>query len=164
MAKPAAKKDAKDEAPKKSKKTLIIILVAVILAALGGAAGWHFLGPKPEHGVHKVEPPKPPVFMPLETFTVNLPPEETGPILQATLVLQVEDEHDTHTLETYMPMVRSHILQMLAKSDAAVLGTPDGKAKLASDITAMLKKPLEKGLEPVKVKSVLFNDFVIQYQ
>ena len=162
MAKPAAKKDAKEEAPKKSKKMLIILVAAVVLAAVGGAAGWYFLGPKPEHGAKKEEPPKPPVFLPLDTFTVNLPPEGSGAMLQTTLVVQVAEQHDADALTTYMPLVRSQILQLLAKSDAATLGTPEGKNKLAADIVTMLKKPMEKGVEPIKVKSVLFNDFVIQ--
>lgn len=165
MAKPAAKKDAaKDEAPKKSKLLLVIVAAVVLLAAGGGGAAWYFLaGPGAHTEKKKEEPPKPPVFLPLETFTVNLPPEGSGPILQTTLVAQVAEQADADALTTYMPLIRSKILQKLAASDAALLGTPEGKQQLAAELVKLLAAPMEKGVEPARVKAVLFNDFVIQY-
>lgn len=158
----AKDKDAADEVAPKSKKKLIIIVAAVLLASAGGAAGWHFLGPKPHtKEVHK-EPPKPPVFLPLETFTLNLQPEGSENFLQATLVVQVEDEKASESLKLYMPMVRNRLLQLLSSKTAEELSTLDGKKKLTAEVLAQLKTPMDKGGEPIAVKDVLFNDFVIQ--
>ncbi len=81
------------EAPvKSSKKKLIIILAAVlVLAAVGGGAAWYFMKPKPaDKKVEKhEEAPKPPVFLALETFTINLQPDPDEKFLQLDVTLQV---------------------------------------------------------------------------
>jgi len=102
MSKAPAKSDAAEgEAPKGGKKKLIIIIVvAVLVLAIGGGAAFFMLNKKKhaegedgeDDSAHheppkiKVDPSKPPVFVPLEQFTVNLAPEDGEHFLQATMV------------------------------------------------------------------------------
>ncbi|HQO15559.1 MAG TPA: flagellar basal body-associated protein FliL, partial [Methylotenera sp.] len=67
------KPEAAEAAPK-SKKKLIIIIAAVLLLAGGGGAAWFFTQSKADHKkeVKHEEVEKAPVFVTLETFTVNL--------------------------------------------------------------------------------------------
>ena len=76
MAKPAKPAEVveADVAPiKKSKKKLLIIVgFLVLLLGGGGAAAWFFTQGSHDPQKAHVEPPKAPIFLPLETFTVNL--------------------------------------------------------------------------------------------
>ena len=95
-----------EEAPapkKKSKRWLIVgIVVAVLVLAGGGAAAWYFLraaDPAPANAPagaaaapdKKAADAKPPMFVTLEPFTVNLQQENGEHFLQTGIVLQVAD-------------------------------------------------------------------------
>ena len=77
MAEAAAATTAPAPAKGGSTKLLLIILIVLLLVGMGGAAAWFFLG----GGNHAASPaapakPKEPVFVPMDTLTVNLKPEE----------------------------------------------------------------------------------------
>ena len=69
---PKSKRQKPAPVKKSNKKLFIIIGAVLLLLGGGGAAAWFMTqgghGSKEAH----VEPAKPPVFLPLETFTVNL--------------------------------------------------------------------------------------------
>ncbi len=75
------------KAEKKSGKArLVIIIVAVLLlGGAGGAAAWYY------GQLQSTPAPKIPVFLSLETFTVNLEPENSDQHLQTNLTLKVGD-------------------------------------------------------------------------
>jgi len=160
-----------DGAPpkKKSKKKLFIILgaVAVLLAGAGGGA-WFLLGdeaPPPAKGakpVAKAEPGKPPVFINMEPFTVNLQSEGTEQFLQVSFTLQVGDRDQEDIIKQYMPQVRSRLLLLLSSKKGSEISTADGKKKLADEIIAHVKQPFAPGLPPQNVTGVFFTSFVIQ--
>lgn len=166
MAKAPAKPEAAEQAPVvKSKKRLFIIIgiLAVVLAG-GGAAAWFFTRPAPgAHHEEKSEPAKPPVFVILDSFTVNLTPEEDGDkYLQVTLTLQVAEEKDAEEIKLHMPQVRSRILLLLSSKKASELLIQEGKTKLTQEIVKEVNKPFNPKGEPQKVTSVFFTSFVIQ--
>lgn len=158
-------------APKKSKKKLIIIIAAalLVLGGGGGAAAYFLMGGNhAEPGKHaapaeaKVDPKKPPVFINMEPFTVNLQSEGTDQFLQVSLTVQVPDQETTDVFKNYQPLVRSRLLLLLSSRKASEISSEAGKQKLAADIKAQLEKPFMAGLPPQKVTGVFFTSFVIQ--
>lgn len=151
MAKPApTPAPAEGEAPKKKSKLLLIIIIAVVFLAAAGAGAFFFL--KKNHAEaegdadgghkepaktakkHKAEPNKPPTFITLETFTVNLKPETGEQYLALTVALKMEDDKSGDSIKAYMPKIRSDINKLLMQTKPASLNTPEGLETLASDI------------------------------
>jgi flagellar FliL protein len=163
-----------DGAGKKSNKTLIIVLVAVLVAlAAGGGAAWFFLkksggdshgAAAPAHApAPAYDPGKPPVFLAMESFTVNLAQDGFGDqYLQTQFTLQVPDQAQVDLIKLYMPLVRSRILLLLSSKKASEIATPDGKTKLSEEIIELVKKPFNPNAAPQQVAGVFFTSFVIQ--
>lgn len=164
--KPAA--DAAEETPKKGKgKLLIIIIAAVLLLAGGGGAAWYFMNAKKaahdgqEEAKHEAEPAKPPVFVKLEPFTVNLAADGEEHMLQTDIELKVADAKVTDTIKAHMPEVRSVLLLLLSSKTAGALASAEGKQKLSGEIKAKINKELHVK-EDEGVSGVFFTSFVIQ--
>jgi flagellar FliL protein len=150
-----------DEArPKPKKKLLLLVLAAVMLLAGGGGAAWWLLQPKAaEPHAAKPAPPAPPVFVELETFTVNIAADH---VLQTGITLQVKGAEDADQLKLYMPQVKSRLLLLLSARDIDTLRSPDGKVALASDIATALRAPYASGLAAPAISGVFLTSFVIQ--
>jgi flagellar FliL protein len=151
---------------KKSKKWLWIILILLLICG-GGAATWFFFfnpdeaaKAEPDPKTEKHEPIKPPVFVDLAPFTVNLQPE--GQFLQATFVLQVDDEKETELLKLYMPQLRSRLLMMLSSKLATDLSHQEGKTTLIEEIKNLAEQPFAPGVEAIKIQNVFITAFIIQ--
>ena len=159
-AKPAEVVEADAVPIKKSKKKLFIIIGFLVLLLGGGAAAWFFTqgshDPKEAH----VEPPKAPIFLPLETFTVNLQGGEQ--YLQTDITLQVADQADVEMIKLQMPRVRSRLLTLLSSQNAENLNSAESKKKLVQDILVQMKLPFDPKGKPQQVTDVLFTTFVIQ--
>jgi flagellar FliL protein len=156
--------DASENAapPAKSKKKLVLVVGALLLLlGGGGAAAWYFMG-RGGDAAHQAEeePPKPPVFLQLETFTVNLQGGEH--YLQVDLTLEVADQVQVDAIKLHMPRVRSRLLTLLASKDAEALNTQEGKQALVREILAQVRQPLDAKGKPQEVKDALFTSFVIQ--
>lgn len=150
-----------ETAPKKSKKLLLIIVGLMILLAGGGAGAWFML--KPGHDTHaekKEAPPKTPIFMPLETFTVNLMGGEQ--YLQTDITLQLYDQAQADLLKLHMPRIRSRLLTLLSSQNAGELQTEADKQRLVQRILAAVREPVNPEGKPQEVNDVLFTSFVIQ--
>jgi flagellar FliL protein len=158
------KPDGAEVAPK-SKKKLIIIIAAVALLAGGGGAAWFFMQPKA--GDHKKEvkheePAHAPVFLALDTFTVNLQPDPDEKFLQLEISLQVASPEQAELLKVQMPAVRNRLLMLLTSKLASDISTSEGKQQLSDEIIAEVKKPFSKEAKPQEVTGVFFTSFVIQ--
>ena len=185
MAKDAKPVEEGVEAPKKSKKLLIIIVAAVLVLVLAGGGAFMLLkkGDHPEDGDDATEetakPKKkdkksetaPPVFINLETFTVNLIPETGDQYLQVVLALELEDATADAALKAQMPKVRNNIMLLLSSKKASELLPKEGKENLAEalkdEINGIIEPPKknkkgEKKSADGPVKSVLFTSFIIQ--
>lgn len=152
--------DADAPAPKKSKKKLFIIVGLVVLLAGGGAGAWFMTQGKSGDKEAHAEPAKPPVFLPLETFTVNL--EGGEQYLQTDITLQVADPAEVEAIKLHMPRVRSRLLALLSSKSADSLATSEDKKKLAKEIMEQVSMPFYPKGKPQKVDDVLFTSFVIQ--
>ena len=148
------------EAPSKgSKKKLIMIVAALlVLALVGGGAAMLLLKKKAAAEDDAEEPAaaahspvtaaaakhdsSPPIFVPLDPFTVNLADKDAERYAQVAVTLQITDAHFADQLKLYMPAIRNNILMVLAHKTAAELLTRDGKTKLASQILRESLRPL----------------------
>lgn len=144
MAKAAPKKEEKksegteDAAPaaKKKGKLPLLIGLVVLLAAAGGGA-WFFLfkdkGAEAQQPA-KAQAPKPPVFVPLDTFTVNLSADEGGQYLQVGATLRVLDQAAADAVKQYMPEIRHRTLGLLASKKPSEIAGGEGRERLAEEL------------------------------
>jgi len=164
-----AEKDAKAsdaQTPQKSKSKLLLFagVGAVLLAGGGGAAAYLLIGKKdaPPAAEQKAQPKKTPVFVDLDSFTVNLRDEDEDRFMQVKLVAEVRDSAAGEVLKNMMPAVRSEILLLLGSKKASDLATREGKEKLAQEIIAAANKPLERTAAEKGVEAVNFTHLIIQ--
>lgn len=141
--------------PKKKSRTMLIVVVAAstVLLLAGGGAAWFFLragkheapeaagkaAPKP------AEKPKPALFVPLETFTVNLQQENGEHYLQTTLTLKVADNTVEQSIKQQMPEIRSRLLLLLSSKRPSELASVEGKQALANQIAGEVNSVLNPG-------------------
>lgn len=176
MSTAAATADA--AAPKKGKKGLIIIIAVVLLVlGAGGVGAFIFMkkNANAEHGEDKKAAAKkekkkhgPPVFSPLEPFTVNLADPGREHYLQIGLTYEVAGADVGDALKAQMPLIRSRVLLLLTSRTADELGSPAGKAKLATELVALARASLANSEAPGAqndengVSDVHFSSFIIQ--
>jgi flagellar FliL protein len=166
-----------DEAPppkKKSKVWLIVgIVVAVVLLAGGGALTWYLLRDKdpapaatapgaPAAADKKSAEGKPPTFVTLDPFTVNLQQENGDHFLQTGIVIQVADAKAGDAMKTYMPIIRSKLLLLLSSKMPSELASLDGKKKLVAEILATVRESLPGATPDRGIENAYIASFVIQ--
>ena len=165
-----AKEAVSEGSPQPAKKggPLKLLIPAAIGAvlALGGAGGGYFYARKaPDHVAPSVPDKvvrKVMVYLPMETFTVNLRDGDQERYLQATINLEVAEAKIADSLKEQMPSIRNRVLLLLSSKGAEDLMKREGKEKLATEIAEELRKTLE-GTSPSKgLEQVLFSHFVIQ--
>ena len=150
-------------APKKRHALLwIIIVLLVLLVAGGGGAAWYFLAPHPAAGEAKAAVVKPPVYVPLDPFTVNLAEENGDHYLQIGIVYQVGDDKLAETIKQYMPVLRDRILLLLSGKKPSELATTQGKTKLVDELVAAVHQSLPPLSPDQQVRGALLSSFVIQ--
>lgn len=135
--KPEAEAEGEEAAPKKKGKLPLIIGLVVLLLA-GGGATWFFVfkgkGEEAPQQQAKPQPPKPPVFVPLDPFTVNLSAEQNEQYLQVAATLKVLDPAAADAVKQYMPEVRHKTLVLLAAKKSSEISTSMGRERLAEEM------------------------------
>ncbi|KFB66960.1 flagellar basal body-associated FliL family protein [Candidatus Accumulibacter vicinus] len=166
---------------KNNKKLFIIIAILVLVLGIGGVTAFLMLRHSPEQGdddgevaVEKVKPVKkkkvdknaPPVYIPLDAFTVNLVPERGDQFLQLVLSVEVDDPQTGEQLKVYMPKLRNDLTLLLSSKKASDLISTEGKEKLAREIMEKMNgvlDPAGKGKSrDGPIREVLFTSFIIQ--
>jgi len=167
MANAAAAPATDNDVPPRSAKSrkLLIIGVIVSIAVLGSGAAYYLASRKPptddgktvEKAVHKH-----PVYLPMDTFTVNLHDADQERFLQVTINLELTDTATVEALKVQMPSIRSRLLLLLSSKTAADLLPREGKEKLSAEIAVELRKSLVSATVSKGLEQVLFSHFVIQ--
>ena len=143
---PAATKsgtEGADEPERKGgKKKLILILVAVL--AIGGAAYWFVLKPKPE------TKPEPGEVVALEPIQINL---EGGRYLRIGVALQLTKE----AYEADGSKALDATIELFTGRSIDELTRPESRAKLKDQLTKELEEKYHD-----EVMDVYFTDFVTQ--
>jgi flagellar FliL protein len=152
-------------APKK--RPLLLILLALIALGASGAAGyswWLMQQNNQANAPAKELPPPAPVFMPLDTFTVNLVTPDNNPdrVLYIGLTLRLPDEETRGQLNDFLPEVRSRLLMLLSQQESGQLASEQGKQQLVAQIKDVLSPPLVKGQPKQVVSDVLFTAFILR--
>jgi flagellar basal body-associated protein FliL len=103
---------------------------------------------------------KPPVFLPLDQFTVNLQPEESQQFLQVAMTLKVVDQAIADKIKAVMPEVRSRVLLLLSSKKPSQISSLAGKGKLAEEIIHEIEQtmPVEKKKKKKKKKKAKSED------
>ncbi len=137
-AKPAAQNIEEPAAPKNtSKKKLMMGAIAALVLLVAAGAGWHFTKDKdtsaPVEEV-KIIPPKIPIFVALEPFTVNLQREASDQYLQIGISMKIFEPELDAKIKLNLPEIRSKILQLLTTKTATELLSAAGKIQLVKEI------------------------------
>jgi len=165
------KGDAGEAPPKKSKKLLIIIVIAVLLLVLIGGGAAFFILKKAKHGegdeasaeTKKTMPHLPPVYIALDTFTVNLVPEAGDQYLQVAISVEAEEAVIAEQIKLYTPRLRHEIMNILSSKKPSEVASREGKKILAEEIRKAINGIVQA--DPAKgdaVRAVLFTTFIIQ--
>jgi len=167
--------DVEEAAPPAKKKRSLLKMLLLLTLPLGGAGGaaWYFLqdhesAPAPKPGAAKAATAKsvsskPPVFVTLEPFTVNLQHEEASPqYLQVGLALKVTEPAFADAIKLHMPEIRNRVLLLLSGKKASEISTSEGKKTLSTELTREISQPLAGSIPPQGLDSVLFTSFVVQ--
>lgn len=191
MSKAPAKPPADESAPAKGgSKKLIIIIIALVVLLIAAGGGLALMLLKSKHGNaeggdaahHEAEPEKPkvavdkgkpPTFVPMDPFTVNLAAENGEHFLQAALVLKVADPKAGEELKVYMPEIRHRVNLILSSRKPSEIANIAGREDLADEIMEETndvlgyppppKRASRRAVEPTgPVLAVLFNTFIIQ--
>ncbi|CNH35894.1 flagellar basal body-associated protein FliL [Yersinia pekkanenii] len=140
---------------------ILLVLIAVAATAGGGYSWWMLNKSQP---VSAKAAPAIPVFMPLETFTVNLitPDNNLDRVLYIGLTLRLPDETTRTRLNDYLPEVRSRLLLLLSRQSADSLSNEEGKQRLVGEIKNVLSPPMVKSQPNQVVSDVLFTAFILR--
>lgn len=136
--------------------------VLVVALGVGGFVLGSVIGGNRQPAAPSAPVVPPPIFVPLDAFTVNLKSEDGDRFLHTGLSLKVADSDTQSRLAQYQPEARSRILLLLSARQPADLATVEGKRKLAQDIQAAISQPFAPSLPPQKILDVLFTSFVVQ--
>jgi flagellar protein FliL len=193
MSKAPAKKEAADTAkpPAAKSKLILIVVVAVLVLGGGGAAAYFMMSKKggaTKEKEVKEHSSKPPVFLNLESFTVNLQPENGEQFLQVTASLKLHGKEVEEKIKALTPEIRHKALLLLSAKKASEISSTEGREQLAEDLRREIsviidgepvRKPKrgsrskakaeEQEAEPAagpsaedSIQGVLFTSFIIQ--
>lgn len=164
MARDKAKEEVVAEPPEKKKGKLFLVLgILLVLGGAGGGAAWYFTQSDDKPAESKEEKQQAPVFVTLETFTVNLQADGGGEhYLQVGIDLKVTDLTVVELVKLHMPEVRNGVLLLLSSKSAEQIAGLEGKQKLSAEIQEQVNKPLNAKATGKGVTGVFFTSFVIQ--
>jgi len=161
----------------KSRLKLLIMVIggAVVIAMLSVAATWFLLGrggeeeapPEPEE-IPLTQPEEmqgegPAIYLALQPpFIVNYSVGARTRFLQLELSIVARDHAVTDTANTYMPLIRNNLLEVLSEQDFNSLRTAEGKEQLVEDLTKTIQDVMEMRLGRPGIETVLFRSFVMQ--
>lgn len=152
---------AEAEKPEKKGRGKLFWIGLLLISIAGGGASWVMISDPATAGAQPQKAEKPPIFVNLETFTVNLQQELGEQYLQVTLTVKATDEAVADSMKLHMPEIRNRLLLLLSSKRPSELLTVPGKLQLADEILGEVKKPVPEPLRE-HVAAVYFTAFVIQ--
>ncbi|NLY26311.1 MAG: flagellar protein FliL [Alcaligenaceae bacterium] len=160
----------------------LLLIILVLILVVGAVVGTLFLSSKFNIGLGNLAsavapagapmaptapaaPPPyagPPIFTPLEAFTVTLRGETRNRILYTGITLRMGDEQSSQMIRDYMPEVRDRVLRLLSQQSPEFIQTPEGRAALVKALSDALQAPYSPHVRGPLITDVLFTAFVIQ--
>ena len=154
--------------PEKRSKTRFIMMIVVILVLLGGGAAWYFMHLQAADkensapGKEAKAASTAPVFLTLETFTVNLLPDPGEQFLQTDISLQLDKAANDALIKEFMPLVKAQTVMILSSKKSSEISTIEGKNALSQEIADKINKILAPSSKEPVVRGVFFTSFIIQ--
>ena len=160
---PAPAPAAAEPPPKKKSKLLLILAIVVPLLLLGGGGTWYFLHGKADAATEeKTVARKPPLFVPLDPFVVNLIQENGDHYLQIGLVYQMTDDKAVDALKAFMPVIRNRILLLLSSKRPSEISTAEGKQKLVGELVTAARESVPGATPERGIETAMLSAMVIQ--
>lgn len=168
-----SKKDKKNDSGSGKKSSIVVLLLLLLVVAACGVAGFTFyeLNKMKKDGVAKneavAEPAEAPTptYIPLDTFTVSLKPNDNGDdnasVLYIGLTLSVKDDKSKALIEKFLPEIRSRLLILFSQQTAGYLATDEGKRQLIKQIKTVVSQPLVDNYS-ASITDVLYNAFILR--
>lgn len=158
-----------EQTTKKSRKKLWFVLSLLLLIASMGGAGLMLMfqpGAQTEEEAlvaeQEARAARPPVFLALEPFVVNLRTDEGDNYLRLGVVLEGSNQDALDAAKQQLPRIRNAILLLLSVKSPEELSTMEGKERLMEEIIAAARGPMPLPAPAKGIESVYFSDFVIQ--
>ena len=194
--------------PGGKKKLLVMIAAAALVLGGAGVGGLLYMkkqkaaaeaaaaeeedaatpaGPAAHAEKKREKSDKPPAFVPMDPFVVNLADHDADRYAQIGITLEVSDEKVGEEIKNYLPAIRNNILLLLAHKSTADLAGGEGKEKLAREIRREALKAMGEAVgdeedesasaaatgkgkkkkkpahvEELPIRSVQFSSFIIQ--
>jgi flagellar protein FliL len=160
----AAIADAAPAHKRRLKKPLLIAAALLALLLIGVASAFaysrmqatpdedDFLDAAPARGHAALRKPAkigPPVFVPLETFTVNLADRQAERYAQVGVTLELDSAESAEAIKAYLPAVRNNVLMLLSHKRAEQLLERPGKELLGREIAREVVRPMGLDLPEV---------------
>lgn len=176
---PIAENAEGEVTPRKSAKKKLFILIGIVVALVlvGALSGYFYIraqqakaakltGSEVPLAHAEKHDERPPTFLQMDNFTINLAGDGDPHYLQLGLTLEISDPHAAESVKNYMPIIRSRVLILLTAKSPEQINSLEGKKLLAKEILAITRSHLpELKDDPEKnkgVRDVLFASFVIQ--
>lgn len=147
---------------KKSKRSIwipLLVLITLAACATAGYSYWRMQQQPTTNAKAEPAPPPAPVFFALDTFTVNL--GDADRVLYIGVTLRLKDEATRARLNEYLPEVRSRLLLLFSRQNAAELNR-SWQTKLIAAIKETLAAPLVAGQPKQVVTDVLYTAFILR--
>ena len=163
----AAHPPAEPPKPKRKKKLIFIILGVAVL--VGGGVGYSMwskskeeaarkqaeLEATPEYQLKKQmefrKENKPPRFIKMDEFTVNLPGRGGEHYLQTQIVLRTGDADTEGKIKSFLPVIRDKIILVLSSRTMQELATVEGKNAMAKEIALVINSIIEPQLTAIYI-------------
>jgi flagellar FliL protein len=156
----------KSSASKKSGNSrLFAICISFLLVVAGSAAAWISKNAVAESstGNQHGEKLKPPAYILLEPFTVNLRQDGNDQFLRASFTVQVDDTQQIDLFKENLAQARNRCLMILISKRTSDISRAEGKIELLNETKEALNQEFKSLGIPVKVIGVYLNSWVIQY-
>ncbi|MEJ2609378.1 MAG: flagellar basal body-associated FliL family protein [Candidatus Thiodiazotropha sp.] len=159
--------DLGEEKSGKSKLIIIIAIVAVVLIG-GGVAAFFLLSGDESTDEDAAEAEEvaevekvPAQYLDLKPpFVVTLPGKPS--LLQIGVSIRIYSDAMAEFIHHNDPMIRHHLLNLLATKDAKSLKTREAKEALQAEMLKALNKVVKELDGPGEVDSIFFTSFVMQ--
>lgn len=147
-------------------KMKLALLILTGLLAIGAAIGgtWYVMKNQVEEaeaisGIKQ----KPATFIKLETFTVNLQPEnDERNYLQVDLAIKAYESQVVDLIMQRMPEIRNQIILLLSSKKPSEIYHLEGKQHLSQHIAEAIKLKIESEVLQEDIADILFTSFIIQ--
>jgi flagellar FliL protein len=156
------------DAPTKSRKPVVIgVAVALVLVLIGGGAWWYTgtqaqKRAQEEADANSVEKRlmkqlqtrkenRPPIFIAMDEFLVNLPGRGGEHYLQTKLVLRTGSSDTEGRIKQFLPLVRDRVITVLSSRSVDQLATVEGKNALAKETALVINAIIEPQLTAIFV-------------